>query len=185
MREPYERIAGGPFRDDTHRAAVEATAVDLAKTELPGNPRQFAKASADPVDGKIEADGMVMRVEVEDGRVRAAQSLGPYLTGATVTFQHPRGDKATVGIIEVMEAARQVVGRIYDDLQTVMASAGPLPLASSEPYSEENGEFSLRIGAPVPVAIAAEDVTAYLDGKGKKLGLPRARLVPATTKEGM
>jgi hypothetical protein len=30
MREPYERIASGPFRDDTHRAAVEATAVDLA-----------------------------------------------------------------------------------------------------------------------------------------------------------
>jgi hypothetical protein len=36
MREPYERIAGGPFRDDTHRAAVEATAVDLAGRQLSG-----------------------------------------------------------------------------------------------------------------------------------------------------
>ena len=184
MRDLTDTLTRGPFRDDTHRAAVDATAVDLSQ-------RPLAKLRTAIRDAKqcrtyelhetppwaSQGDQRATRVEAEDGRVRASQAELPEVD---IT---PEGIHIPVSL--AWQGAAWDLDRIYDAATRALASAGPLPLAGTEPYSEPNGEFSLRIGVPVPVSIAVNDVTAYLDGKAAKAGLPRACLVPATTKEGI
>lgn len=118
MSDMLDTLTRGPFRDDTHRAAVEAAAEDLSGEQLSGHSGQLAKAPAEPVDGDFGADARDTRVEAEDGRVRAFQRPVPFIAGS----YHAARAKHALTMAELHIAA------IYDAATRACASAGPLPL---------------------------------------------------------
>ena len=173
MREPYERIAGGPFRDDTHRAAVEATAADLAGRPRPTD-RELVEALGRTVcnrrrmatDAVLAVDGRATRVEAEDGRVRASQAELPEVE---IT---PEGIHIPVSL--AWQGAAWDLGCIYDAATRALATAGPLLLDSNEPWVESDEAYAKRIGNTGKASGHELDDL----GDWRRPKVVRARLVP-------
>ena len=160
MRDLTDTLTRGPFRDGTHRAAVEATAVDLASGPL----RESQAAVSSGPATSVWSGG------------RNAVSERP-----RVTIGGPVPNQVAWMI------AKHHVANAYDAATRALASTGPLPLASNEPWVENDEAYRERLG----FHRFSEDLTSHigyyepgLNEIGRTVGLPRARLVPATTMQG-
>ena len=112
-----------------------------------------------------------MRVEAEDGRVRASQS--PF------AFDHMRFD--IEWLADIGTTVTQSISDIYTAAQTLAASAGPLPISSTEPWVESDDAYAKRLQPALAEAVKDVPMMYWesLDFYGRRFGLPRARLVPA------
>ena len=133
MRDLTDTLTHGPFRDDTHRAAVEAG------------------------DGRLRSSGTIGA-----GGPIGARGL-PYWDVFDLT---------AASAIDMVEA-------VYETAKFALASAGPLPLASTEPWVEDKQAYRERLRQFAPWIDKAEWQEFDIDEIGENIGLPRARLVPA------
>ena len=184
MRDLTDTLTRGPFCDDTHRAAVEATAMDLFQKPL-------AKLRTAIRDAKqcrtyelhetppwaSQGDQRATKVEAEDGRVRAVQAD----IGSGNVFADPAVEKAERDWHASDDAAWNrlalSISQTYDAATRVLASAGPLPLASTEPWVESDEAYAKRIGNTGKAT--GHELDDLADWRRPKV--VRARLVPATT----
>lgn len=193
MRQLHDTLTRGPFRDDTHRAAVEAAAVDLAPGQLRGNSPHVLGSPEKPDDGVSGGLATQTHAGASEASQRAPQAPRVF-TIQTSTANDPIG--AYISFIEDEgDVALHGVCRIYDAATRALASAGPLPLASTEPWVEPDDSYIERFAmgrAPGENEIFWHRWMRHesIDAIGSSLGLPRARLVPADSamrdvKEGM
>jgi hypothetical protein len=116
-----------------------------------------------------------MRVEAEDGRVRARNPIRKRKAWT------PAMDAEQT--VHALDTAIYAVGQIYAAAASALSTAAPLPLASTEPWSETDQAYRARLSDYL-----GYDVTysgSMLDDYGIEAAeLPRLRLVPATTMQG-
>jgi hypothetical protein len=199
MRDMLDTLTRGPFRDDTHRAAVEAAAEDLGRGQLFQNSKQFSKAPAEPVGGEIKAYARATRVEAEDGRVRAAQNDAEDASFPVIAGLDNRLWDSAVGMAMMTLNGEwggnpfAAIEAIWAASEAVMDAAGPLPLVSGEPWVEDDHSYRCRLFLAATRAKFCNDAyTAELalqrgyrlDNAGVILEMPRGRLVHAITMQG-
>ena len=91
--------------------------------------------------------------------------------GYTITVDVPYPVDAVWAIVH------HRVGKTWDDAIAYAAQAGPMPLASAEPWEEPDAEYRARLNrALAPLSLKCMD--SQLDIHGRFIGLPRARLTP-------
>ena len=208
MREPYERIAGGPFRDDTHRAAVEATAVDLAgrplaklRTAIQGAKMYRTYDLHETPPWASQGDLRATRVEAEDGRVRAAQADADAAPFSVIAGLDNRMWDNAVGMAMMTLKGEwggnpfAAIEAIWAASEAMMEAAGPLPLASTEPWVESDEAYRSRLVRaasnkveqwtdPADVAFASgvrlDQYGSLMSDGYDDAGLPRGCLVQVT-----
>jgi hypothetical protein len=160
MSDLHDTLTRGGFRYDTHRAAVEAAAVDLAPGHLrePVAPISVGLATSVWSGGRKTVSEPPIEVFVQATHV---QLIG-------FGFDH----------------ARLGLDAIYDAATRALATAGPLPLASTETWAESDQAYRARLADYLGCDVTYSG--SMLDDYGVEAAeLPRARLVPVITKESV
>lgn len=117
------------------------------------------------------------------GPATATEADREIVTGASLL--RPENWRA---LMTVWRLQRESVSKIYDWLEREMAEAakaGPMPLASGEPWAEGDGAYAVRMDVRCTEDLrhAGSDEARLarartLDKWGERYGFPRARLVP-------
>jgi hypothetical protein len=170
MRDMLDTLTRGPFRDDTHRAAVEATAVDLAGRPIGESQAAISGGKASQVHSGSNASQQASQRGWAPFNVNSGVRVKLTPLGLSILRQQ---DEEFCALIPAAAAASWRKGEP----------------ARYEPDAEGYHEFQLwdlmhRLG---PYCWMGLDVPFDTD---ILIGLPRARLVPADAamrdvKEGM
>ncbi len=185
MRDPYETIATGPWRDETHRSAVEATAVDLTdkrphRTDeeiVADHAKRYpvimdylarsergettATAPAEPQDAQVDVLRSTVQAGSGEGAGREPQR------DLTYDLQWLSYEGMITG---------DAIASVYDTVLRFAAQAGPMPLVSDEPWVEGDEAYRKRLTEGLRITHVGTGWT--LEALGERYDIPRARLVP-------
>lgn len=207
MRDPYDAIAGGPYRSDLHRSAVEATAADLTGQDRP----------APPVGASVGGVSEGMAISVwsggRKGPQRAPQPMAQSAAVATEIKLTPFGagleimpdssawivhsdgtrersveyETTVADLVDDLayggDLAGEALGAIYARAARILAAVPSLLLAGTKPWAESDETYRAKLLAHAPFLDRDDwrelNAGSSLDEIGAEVGLPRPRLVRA------